>query len=61
MKPNKSVAKRFKVTGTGKLMRRRPGMRHILTKKTSNRKRMLRKDAVVDKQHAQKYARIIGA
>ncbi len=35
MKSNKAVAARFKVTGTGKLVRRHPGRRHILTKKVS--------------------------
>lgn len=61
MKPNKSVKGRFKVTGTGKLMRRRPGKRHILTKKSSNRKRYLGKDAGIDRPHEKKYARLIGA
>lgn len=61
MKPNKSVKGRFKVTGTGKLMRRRPGKRHLLTKKSSNRKRFLGKDAELDKQHTVKYSRLMGA
>lgn len=61
MKPNKSVKARFKVTGTGKLMRRRPGKRHILTKKSSDRKRYLSKDVELDKAHTVKYSRLIGA
>lgn len=61
MKPNKAVKARFKVTGTGKLMRRRPGKRHILTKKSSNRKRRLSKDVRVDKTQENMYARLIGA
>ena len=60
MKPKKAVKARFKVTGTGKLMRRRPGKRHILTKKSSNRKRRLNKDAVVDKVHTKSYSRLMG-
>jgi len=44
MKTNKSVKSRFKVTGTGKLKRTRPGRRHILTKKTAKRKRHLIKN-----------------
>ena len=40
-KTRKSVAKRFKVTGTGKLLRRKQGKRHILQKKSSKRKRSL--------------------
>ncbi len=47
MKTRKAVASRFKVTATGKLLRRRPGKRHILTKKTSKRKRQLGKPALV--------------
>jgi len=60
MKPKKALSGRFKVTGTGKLMRRRPGKRHILTKKSSNRKRRLGKPTVVDKTKAKLYARLMG-
>jgi len=42
MKTNSSAAKRFKVTGTGKLMRNKAFKRHILTKKSTKRKRNLR-------------------
>lgn len=59
MKPKKAVKARFKVTGTGKLMRRRPGKRHILTKKSSNRKRRLGKDAPVDKGHTRNYLELM--
>ena len=48
MKTKKSAAKRFKVTGTGKLVRNKAYKRHILAKKTTKRKRNLRKDVVVD-------------
>ena len=41
-KTRKAVAKRFKVTGTGKILRRKQGKRHILTKKSTKRKRQLR-------------------
>lgn len=61
MKPNKAVKARFKVSGTGKLIRRKPGKRHILTKKSSNRKRRLSKDVVIDKSLEKTYARLIGA
>jgi large subunit ribosomal protein L35 len=60
MKTRKSVAKRFKVTGTGKLMRQRPGKRHILTKKSSKRKRSLSKAVVVDSGQLKMYARLMG-
>ena len=48
MKTNRSVAKRFKVSGTGKLMRSKANKRHILTKKSTKRKRNLRKPIVTD-------------
>lgn len=60
MKTRKAVAARFKVTGTGKLVRRRPGKRHILTKKSSNRKRHLSGTALVDKGQTKMYARLMG-
>jgi len=43
MKTNRSAAKRFKVTGTGKVKRGHAFKSHILTKKTAKRKRHLRK------------------
>lgn len=46
-KTRKAVAKRFKVTGTGKVLRRKQGKRHILQKKTSKRKRSLGKATLV--------------
>ena len=48
MKTNRSAAKRFKLTGTGKLKRAKAYKRHILTKKTTKTKRNLRKAAMVD-------------
>jgi len=59
-KTNKAVKARFRVTGTGKLLRGKPGSRHILTKKSSNRKRRLRKDALVDHGQSKMYARLMG-
>lgn len=48
-KTKKSAAKRFKVTGTGKLMRRHSHARHILTKKPRKRMRKLVSTAPVSK------------
>ena len=48
-KTSKSAAKRFKVTGTGKILRRHSHARHILTKKTNKRKRHLDIDVLVSK------------
>ena len=48
LKTSKSAAKRFKVTGTGKLKRSKAYKQHILTKKTTKRKRTLRQPAITD-------------
>lgn len=43
MKTRKAAAKRYSFTGTGKVKYKKQGLRHILTKKSSKRKRKLRK------------------
>lgn len=48
MKTNSGAKKRFKITGTGKIMRKKAGKRHILTKKRSKRKRKLGQPTQVD-------------
>jgi large subunit ribosomal protein L35 len=48
MKTNRSAAKRFTVTGTGKFKRRKQNLRHILTKKSAKRTRRLGQGALVD-------------
>lgn len=47
MKSRSGAKKRFRTTGTGKFRRNKKGRRHILTKKTTKRKRKLRKPALV--------------
>ena len=47
LKSHRGAAKRFRLTGTGKVRRRRALKNHILTKKTRKRKRHLRKGAAV--------------
>jgi len=47
MKSHKGARKRFKLTGTGKVKRRRAFKSHILTKKTSKRKRRLRRGQII--------------
>ena len=47
MKTRKCVAKRYKVTGSGKITRRRPGRKHLMRKKNSKRKRRLAMDVVL--------------
>jgi len=46
-KTRSAVAKRFKVTGSGKILRRKQGKRHILQKKNRKRKRNLGKATLV--------------
>ena len=48
VKTNRAAAKRFKVTGTGKLKRNKAYKRHIVTKKSAKTKRNLRKPAMTD-------------
>lgn len=59
IKTNKSAAKRFKVTGSGKLRRRKAYHRHILTKKSPKRKRNLRQDAAVDSANEKAIKRLM--
>ena len=47
MKTKRGAAKRFKVTGTGKIVRAHAGKRHMLGTKPSKRTRRLRKNALV--------------
>jgi large subunit ribosomal protein L35 len=47
IKTRKSVSKRFKVTGTGKVLYRRAGLRHLAQGKKPKRRRHLGKAAVV--------------
>lgn len=49
IKTRKSVSKRFKITGTGKVLRARAGRRHLAQTKNAKRLRRLGKSAVVDK------------
>lgn len=60
MKTRKAVKARFKQTGTGKLLRHRPGKRHILTKKSSKRKRHLSTPALVSKGQTKMYTLLMG-
>jgi len=49
MKTNRGAAKRFKITGSGKIRRNRAFSSHILTKKSAKRKRRLRQTDLVHK------------
>jgi large subunit ribosomal protein L35 len=60
MKTDKGAAKRIKVTGTGKLRRRRAFLNHILEKKSPKRKRHLGSGAEVSKSDARQVKRLLG-
>jgi large subunit ribosomal protein L35 len=48
LKTNRGAAKRFKITGKGKIVRSKAFGNHILTKKTTKRKRNIRQSTLVD-------------
>ena len=60
MKTDKGMAKRFKVTGSGKIRRRRAFANHILEKKSPARKRRLGRDADVSKGDARAVRKGLG-
>jgi large subunit ribosomal protein L35 len=60
-KTHKGAAKRFKVTATGKVKRGHSMRSHILTKKTTKRKRKLRKRALVSPAFAQTIKEMINS
>jgi large subunit ribosomal protein L35 len=60
LKTNRGARKRFRVTGTGKLRRSHAGRNHILTKKTTKRKRGLRSPGLVDAADSRRVRRMIG-
>ena len=59
LKTKKSVAKRFKLSATGKLIRRTPGFRHLLSAKSTKQKRRATKDKLVAKGHAEALKRCL--
>jgi len=59
MKTSRAAAKRFKMTGTGKLKRNKAYKRHILTKKSAKTKRTLRKAVMTDATNAKVMKKIL--
>ena len=59
MKTSRAAAKRFKKTGTGLLKRNKAYKSHILTKKTTKRKRNLRKDIIMDETNVKNMKKIL--
>ena len=59
IRTNRGAAKRFKTTASGKIRRRKAYASHILTKKSTKRKRNLRQGAVVDASNQKAIKRIL--
>ncbi len=59
IKTSRAAAKRFKVTGTGKLKRAKAYKSHILTKKSTKRKRNLRQTTVTDASNVKNMKKIL--
>lgn len=59
-KPNKSIAKRFKVTKTGKLKRGHSLTSHLMSGRSAGKKRKLGRPALVDETIARNMRRLIG-
>jgi large subunit ribosomal protein L35 len=59
-KTNKATKKRFKVTGTGRVLRRHAMKSHNLGKKSAKRKRAFRRDQAVDGSDAREVKRLLG-
>jgi large subunit ribosomal protein L35 len=60
MKPHSGSKKRFRVTGTGKIMRRRANRNHLLENKSSRRTRRLDNEVVLAPGDAAKVKKLLG-
>ena len=59
IKTNRAAAKRFKMTGTGKLKRNKAYKSHILTKKSTKRKRNLRQATITDATNVKNMKKVL--
>lgn len=59
LKSKRGAVKRFKITGTGKVLRRKAGRSHILTKKAKSRKNNLGTSTLVSKGEARSVKRLL--
>ena len=59
IKTNRAAAKRFKVTGTGKLKRNKAYKSHILTKKSTKRQRNLRQATITDATNVKNMKKVL--
>ena len=60
MKTHRGTAKRFRVTGSGKIMRSKADQSHIMTKQSQTRKRNFRPETEVSKADQKTVARGLG-
>ena len=60
-KPNKSVAKRLRLTATGKVKRHHGFTSHLMSARPSSRRRKLRRPAVLFEGHARNMRKLMGA
>jgi large subunit ribosomal protein L35 len=60
MKTNRGAAKRFKVTGSGRIKRKKAYANHILTKKSTKRIRKLREQAGISSADSKRVNRMLG-
>ena len=60
MKTRRSAAKRFKLTASGKIKRNKAYKSHILTKKSTKRKRGLRKSTILVSAEVKRVKRMLG-
>jgi large subunit ribosomal protein L35 len=60
MKTHSGAGKRFKITGSGKIMRRRANMNHLLEHKSSRVTRRLAGEVQLDKTNVRQIKRLLG-
>ncbi len=59
IKTRKSAAKRYSITGSGKVKYKKQGLRHILTKKSRKRKRRLGQAAILSSAEARRARQLV--
>ena len=60
MKTHSGTAKRFKLTGTGKIKRRRAGMNHLLERKSSRETRRLQGQVILARNDVREIKKLLG-
>lgn len=59
-KTHSGAKKRFRITGSGKIMREQANKRHLLEVKSSRRKRRLSRDQVLDPSNVREVKKLLG-